>query len=160
MIISFLFCFFFCFLGPHLWHMDVPRLGLESVLRLPVYTIATKRQIQATSVTYTTVHGSARSLTHWVRAKDWTCILMDASRVQNPLSHNRNFPFFSPLILLVSSGWASIWNLLVAGKVWWEEFRPARKKNPPISGLRIQRCCELWGRLQMQLGSGIAVAVV
>ena len=28
-----------------------------------------------------------------------------------------------------------------------------------LSGLRIQRCCELWCRLQMQLGSGIAVAV-
>ena len=29
-----------------------------------------------------------------------------------------------------------------------------------LSGLRIQHCCELWCRLQTQLGSGIAVAVV
>ena len=29
-----------------------------------------------------------------------------------------------------------------------------------ISGLRIQCCHKLWHRLQMQLGSGIAVAVV
>ena len=28
-----------------------------------------------------------------------------------------------------------------------------------LSGLRIQRCCELWFRLQMQLGSRVAVAV-
>ena len=28
-----------------------------------------------------------------------------------------------------------------------------------LSGLRIQRCCELWGRLQMWLGHGIEVAV-
>ena len=29
-----------------------------------------------------------------------------------------------------------------------------------LSGLRIQRCRDLWGRLQMWLGSGVAVAVV
>ena len=29
-----------------------------------------------------------------------------------------------------------------------------------LSGLRIQRCYELWCRSQMRLGSGIAVAVV
>ena len=28
----------------------------------------------------------------------------------------------------------------------------------PISGLRIQRCCELWGRAKTQLGSQVAVA--
>ena len=28
-----------------------------------------------------------------------------------------------------------------------------------LSGLKIQRCRELWCRLQMQLGSGVAVAV-
>ena len=33
--------FFFVFLGPHFWHMDVPRLGVKSELELPVYTIAT-----------------------------------------------------------------------------------------------------------------------
>ena len=27
-----------------------------------------------------------------------------------------------------------------------------------LSGLRIWRCCELWGRSQMQLGSGVAMA--
>ena len=29
-----------------------------------------------------------------------------------------------------------------------------------LRGLRIQRCCELWCRSQMQLGSGVPVAVV
>ena len=32
--------FFFFFLGPHLLHMEVPRLGVESELRLPAYTTA------------------------------------------------------------------------------------------------------------------------
>ena len=33
--------FFFVFLGPHLWHMEVPRLGVESELQLPAFTTAT-----------------------------------------------------------------------------------------------------------------------
>ena len=42
---SFFFFFFplilFFFLGPHLRHVDVPRLGVESELQLPAYTTAT-----------------------------------------------------------------------------------------------------------------------
>jgi len=34
------FCLFL-FLGPHLWHMEVPRLGVKSELLLPAYTTAT-----------------------------------------------------------------------------------------------------------------------
>ena len=33
--------FFFVFLGPHLWHLEVPRLGVESELQLPACTTAT-----------------------------------------------------------------------------------------------------------------------
>ena len=33
--------FSFCFLGPHLWHMEVLRLGVELELQLLVYTTAT-----------------------------------------------------------------------------------------------------------------------
>ena len=36
----FLFSFFF-FLGLHPWHMEVPRLGVESEPQLPAYTTAT-----------------------------------------------------------------------------------------------------------------------
>ena len=32
--IRFVFYFFIC-LGPHLWHIEVPRLGVESELKLP-----------------------------------------------------------------------------------------------------------------------------
>ena len=40
---SFLFFFFscFCFLGLHPWHMEIPRLGVESELQLPAYINAT-----------------------------------------------------------------------------------------------------------------------
>ena len=34
------FFFFFVFLGPHLWHMEVPRRGVEWQLLLPVYATA------------------------------------------------------------------------------------------------------------------------
>ena len=33
--------FSFWFLGPHLWHMEVPRLGVELELQLLAYTTAT-----------------------------------------------------------------------------------------------------------------------
>ena len=33
--------FIFVFLGPHLWHMEVPRLGVKSELQPPAYAIAT-----------------------------------------------------------------------------------------------------------------------
>ena len=43
--LSFFFCFVlfcfvsvFCFLGPHQWPVEVPRLGLESELQLPAYS--------------------------------------------------------------------------------------------------------------------------
>ena len=40
---DFLFYFFiyFCFLGPHLQHMDVPRLGVKSELQKPACATAT-----------------------------------------------------------------------------------------------------------------------
>ena len=37
----FFFFFFFWLLGPHLQHMEVPRLGVESELQLLAYTTAT-----------------------------------------------------------------------------------------------------------------------
>ena len=50
------FFFFFCFLGPHLQHMEVPRLEAELEPQ--------QRGIQATSATYNTAHGNTRSPTH------------------------------------------------------------------------------------------------
>ena len=44
--------------------MEVARLGVEQELLLPAYARATKRQIQATSATYTICHGNMGSLTH------------------------------------------------------------------------------------------------
>ena len=51
----------FVFLGPHPWHMEVSRLGVKLELQQPAYATDTATQIQATSVSYTTAHGNARS---------------------------------------------------------------------------------------------------
>ena len=68
--VVFFFFFFFClfvFLGPHWWHMEFPRLGgWISCSRWPMPE-PEQLGILAESVTYTTAHGNARSLTHWVR---------------------------------------------------------------------------------------------
>ena len=40
LLFIYLFIIFF-FLGPHLWHMEVPRLGVKSELQLPAYATAT-----------------------------------------------------------------------------------------------------------------------
>ena len=56
------FFFFLCFLGPHLWHMEIPRL-IRAVAAKPTPEPQQCR-IRATSATYTTAYGNARSLTH------------------------------------------------------------------------------------------------
>ena len=70
------------FLGPHLWHMEVPRLGrLKLELQLPAYTTATA--VQELSQVCDLYHSS---LQHRIpdplsEAKDQTCVLMDTSQV-------------------------------------------------------------------------------
>ena len=69
--------FFFCFLGPHWWHMEVPRLGVKSELQLlPAYNTATAT---SDSVLIYDLHHSSGQL--WIlnplmEARDRTCVLM------------------------------------------------------------------------------------
>ena len=58
---------FLIFLWPHLWHMDVPGLGVKSELKLKPIPQSQRHRIQATSSTCTTACSNARSLTHWKR---------------------------------------------------------------------------------------------
>ena len=66
-----IFFFFFFFLWPYLWHMDIPRLGIEPELQLLGYTTAT-----------TTWDPSRICNLHWIlnllsETRGRTCMLMD-----------------------------------------------------------------------------------
>ena len=54
----YLFIYLFSLFRPHPWHMEVPRLGVESELQPLAYTTPQQRHIQAMPVTYTTAHGN------------------------------------------------------------------------------------------------------
>ena len=58
----FLFFFFFCLFGPHLWHIEVPRLGVESELQLRLTPRPQYHQIWATFVTYAAAYSNTKSL--------------------------------------------------------------------------------------------------
>ena len=61
-------CFYlFIFLGPHLWHMEVPKLGTNRSYSCWPTPWPQPCQIWAMSVTYTTAHSNNRSPTHWAR---------------------------------------------------------------------------------------------
>ena len=55
------------FLKPHLWHMEVTRLGVKLELQLQAFTTAQQCQIWAAAVIYTVACGNTRSLTCWAR---------------------------------------------------------------------------------------------
>ena len=76
--------------GPHLPHMEVPRLGVESERQLPAYTTVTAMQDLRH---IGDLHCSLRQC--WIlnplsKTRDQTHIIMDASRVLNLLRHNGN----------------------------------------------------------------------
>ena len=73
--------FIIFFLGPHLWYMEVPRLGVQSELQLPVYTTATA--MPDPSCVYDLHHSSQqlRILNPLMEAKGLTCILTDARQI-------------------------------------------------------------------------------
>ena len=98
------------FKGPHLWHMEVPRLGAQPELQLPAYTPATATRDPSRICNLHHSSGQHRILNPRSKARDWTCILVDISRVRNPLSHSGNslflffnfFPFLKFIFIEVS----------------------------------------------------------
>ena len=77
LVLFILFFFFSRFLGLHLRHMEILRLGVKSELLLPAYTTATATQDP--SHIYDLCHSPWQ---HWIlntprKARDRTCVLMD-----------------------------------------------------------------------------------
>ena len=80
----------FFFLGPHLQHIQVPWLGVESELQLPAYPTA-MATLNPRRICNLCCHlWQCQMLNPQSKARDWTCILMDTGQVRNLLSHSRN----------------------------------------------------------------------
>ena len=88
------FCFF---LGMHLQHMEVPRLRVKSELKLLAYTTATAVPDLSQVCDLHHSSGQCRILHPLSRGRDRTRVLMDTSRILNPLSHNRNPGIFKDI---------------------------------------------------------------
>ena len=105
---NFFFFVFFSFLGPHLWHVEVPRLG-GCLIRAVAAGLC---QIRAASVTYTTAHSNARSLNPLSEAKNFLnlCIpylLSDSSTLLESLA-----PFW------VGNSYPNVWHINTPWAPW------------------------------------------
>ena len=102
-VVLFVWLVFVCFLGLHLQHTEVPRLGVESELQMPAYTTA------PAIPDLSHICDLCRSFRkHWIfnplsKARGRTCILMDISGARNPLSHSGNALHWFYLTLPFSS---------------------------------------------------------
>ena len=72
---------FFLFLGPHLWHMELPRLGVEPELQLPTYPTATATQDPSHICDLHNSSWQRRILNPLSKARDRTRNLMVPSRI-------------------------------------------------------------------------------
>ena len=90
----FFFFFFFFFLEPHLLHMEIPRLGVQSELQLPATATATATATAMQDLSrICNLHH--RSLQRWIpnplsKARDPTHNLMVPSGIRQPLCHDGN----------------------------------------------------------------------
>ena len=131
------FLFFFCLLGPYPWHMEVPRLGVESGLATAAGLHHSHNNVGSTSSTYTTAHRNTRSLTHWARpgidpASSWILVGFISAAPQWELQH--------PLIfdtVLITCYYSSFlfWCLWPASKFFC--FSPHLSLSPCYPALTI-----------------------
>ena len=89
----FLFLFLFCIVGPHLQHVEVPRLGVESEVQLPPYATTTLDL----SCVFNLRHSSWQCwILNPLSTKDRTCIVMNAEpRQELPNDSNLNYKTFT-----------------------------------------------------------------
>ena len=80
---------FFFFLRWHLWHMEVPRLGVKSELQLPAYTTATATRDLSHISNLCCSLWQCQIFNPLSEARDRTHILMDTMCVLNLLSHKK-----------------------------------------------------------------------
>ena len=91
---SLYFIYLFFFLGPHLGHMEVPRLGDESAQQLPTYGTAAAMPDLSPICDLCYNLWQCQILNPLSKARGWARILMD-SQVFNPLNHTGTLNFFT-----------------------------------------------------------------
>ena len=74
--------FFLCFLGPHPWHMEVPRLGDKSELQLLAYATAIATQDLSRICDLRHNSWQRQILNPLIEARDRTWVLTDASQIR------------------------------------------------------------------------------
>ena len=79
--LSFFYLFIYCFLGPHAWHMEIPRLEVKLEVWLPAYAKATATWDP--SHVCNLHHSSQQRRIHnpLSKARDRTHIFMDTSQI-------------------------------------------------------------------------------
>ena len=82
--------FFALFLGLHLQHLEVSKLGVELKLKFPVNTTATATPDLSHICDLCQSYGNTRSLSHWARPGIELTFSRTLCWVLNPLSHNGN----------------------------------------------------------------------
>ena len=85
---------FVCFLGPHPWHMDVPRLGVKLELQLLAYTTATAPQDLSHIFNLHHNPWQRRILNPLHQDGDGTSNATETSQIINPLHHSRSSKSF------------------------------------------------------------------
>ena len=73
--------FFFVVPGPHPWHMEVPRLGMESELQMLAYTTATTMPDPNRVCSLHHSSQQCQILNLLSEARERTCILVDMSQI-------------------------------------------------------------------------------
>ena len=137
----------FCFLGPHPCHMEIPRPGVESELQLPAHTEAIATWDLSHVCNLDCSSQQCQILNPLIEAKDWTHILMDTSRVLNPLSHNGNSTIQNfNQIWHDSLGEKILWSLSLLYTEWSTPSLTMKQKGQIRMFLRWKQrnCGQIW----------------
>ena len=94
-MLTIFFLFLFCFLGPHLRHMEVPRLGVQPELQPLAYTTATATWDPSWVCNLYHCARQHRILNPLSKARDQTHILTDTMSSSQPVEpHGNSLTFF------------------------------------------------------------------
>ena len=136
----FIYLFIF-FLGPHLQHMEIPRLGVISELQLPAYAVATAMWDPSCICELHHSLQQRKILNPLSKAGDLICILMDTSQILNPLSHKGSSPPipFKPIeaVALVNSLSEILWEILSQN----HPYKPPQDSESSETEINIVSSC-------------------